>query len=107
LIYADFLRNSSGELKGVRLADHAGYSEIGTDIVCAAVSSSFFLVANTVTEVMNIEPLACRAESGEMIINVKDEDCKACEVLFKGLHLHLTELSKEYPQNLLVNMTEV
>ncbi len=107
MIYADFLRNSSGNLKGVRLADHANYSEMGTDIVCAAVTSSFFLVANTVTEILKITPLAVRAEPGEMIINVRDEDTGACKVLFEGLKLHLTELSEEYPQNLLVNITEV
>ncbi|MDO4459903.1 MAG: ribosomal-processing cysteine protease Prp [Clostridia bacterium] len=107
MIYADFLKNSVGNLKGIRLADHAGFSEMGTDIVCAAVSSSFFLVANTITDVMHLEPLALRAEPGELIINMKDEDCRACEVLFKGLYIHLKDLHEQYPQNLNVNITEV
>lgn len=49
MITASFT-SDNGRICGFRVSGHSGYSEAGSDIVCAAVSSMAFLVTNTLTE---------------------------------------------------------
>ena len=101
-----FLRRD-GHLCGFDIQGHAGAGSRGNDIVCAAVSSAAYLVANTMTEVMGI---AARIEvqDGRMALLVPQKECtSACLQMLEGLLLHLTELSKEYPKNIMVSISEV
>ncbi len=74
------------------------FAESGSDVVCAAVSSAAYMAANTVTEVIGID---AEAEVGEakmrFVLNQTNEQAVA---VLKGLELHLTELSKQYPENI-------
>lgn len=74
------------------------FAESGSDIICAAVSSAAYLAANTVTDVICAD---AEAEAGEssMLLRLKSGNEEA-EKLLKGLEIHLTELSKQYPQNI-------
>ena len=77
-------------------------AESGYDIVCAAVSSACYMAANTVTEIIGAEADAA-ATDGYMRLDIKSSREKAQDIL-DGLHLHLTELEKQYPGNIKVNV---
>jgi hypothetical protein len=79
--------------------------ESGTDIVCAFVSSACFMTANTVTDVIGLDADAT-ATDGYMRLNIKESPTKAQDIL-NGMVLHLTELSKDYPDNIKVIISEV
>ncbi len=86
------------QLKGFEISGHAMFAESGRDVVCAAVSSAAYMAANTITDVIGADAVA---EAGEasMRVELKQPDEQA-ETVLKGLELHLTELSKQYPQNI-------
>ncbi|MBQ3071934.1 MAG: ribosomal-processing cysteine protease Prp [Oscillospiraceae bacterium] len=105
MIRAEFL-TAGGVLTGFRLEGHADHGEAGTDIVCAAVSSAAYLVANTVTDVLFAEAQVAE-EDGGMILLVSKKDRAACRVLFEGLKLHLQGLEEQYPDAINVFYLEV
>ena len=72
----------------------------GQDIVCAAVSSAALMAANTITDVIGA-PAKAEAESGSMFFYLNETNEKT-EAVLRGLELHLTELSKQYPLNIKV-----
>ncbi len=70
-------------------------------IVCSAVSSAVYLVANTVTEVIG-DLADVEVQDGLMNFTVKNPT-NASYKLMDGLKLHLTELSKQYSNNITIN----
>ena len=86
------------QLAGFEIRGHADFADIGEDIVCASVSSAAFMAANTVTEIIGSDA-DVNADSGAMSLLVK-EPCERTVTVLKGLELHLTELSKQYPDNI-------
>ena len=96
MIRAVFFR--SGGLRGFELSGHAGSGIYGSDIVCAAVSSAAYMAANTVTDIIRADAKA-QAEDGAMVLTLNEPNTQA-ETVLRGLELHLTELSKQYPQHI-------
>ncbi|MBE6819625.1 MAG: ribosomal-processing cysteine protease Prp [Ruminococcaceae bacterium] len=86
------------QLKGFEISGHAMYAESGSDIVCASVSSAAYMAANTITDVIGADADAA-AGDGTMSVTLNQPNEQAQAVL-RGLELHLTELSKQYPQNI-------
>ena len=86
------------QLKGFEISGHAMFAESGKDIICAAVSSAAYMAANTITDVIDANAEAA-AEDGAMSVTLNQPDERA-ETVLKGLELHLTELSKQYPDNI-------
>ena len=91
-------------LTGFESKGHSNAADYGSDVVCAFVSSACYMAANTVTEVMGLEADA-RAEEGYMRLSIKEDPTKAQDIL-NGMKLHLTELEKDYPENIRVIITE-
>ena len=85
-------------LTGFEISGHAMYAESGSDIVCASVSSAAYMAANTITDVIGADADAA-AGDGTMSVTLNQPNEQAQAVL-RGLELHLTELSKQYPQNI-------
>ena len=50
MIVAEFLKKN-GNITGFKVSGHAGYDDIGKDIVCASVSSAVMMTANLITEI--------------------------------------------------------
>lgn len=86
--------------KGVVISGHSGYSHQGSDIVCASVSSAVYLVANTVTDIIGAEA-DIKVEDGFMELKIR-EASYGTDILIDGLRLHLTQLSEQYPQYVIV-----
>lgn len=86
------------QLNGFEISGHALFAESGKDIICAAVSSAAYMAANTVTEIIRADAKA-QAEDGTMVLTLNEPNTQA-ETVLRGLELHLTELSKQYPQHI-------
>ena len=86
------------QLKGFEISGHAMFAESGSDVVCAAVSSAAFMTANTITDIIGASAEAS-AQDGMMRVVLNQSDEQSLTVL-RGLELHLTELSKQYPENI-------
>ncbi|MBR3148794.1 MAG: ribosomal-processing cysteine protease Prp [Eubacterium sp.] len=94
---------SDGELiTGFECKGHSMSAEHGRDIVCAAVSSACLMTANTVTEIIGLDAEAA-ATDGYLRLEIKASPQSAQDIL-RGLKLHLTELSREYPDNIKVEV---
>ena len=56
------------------------------------------MAANTITDVIGAHADA-KADDGAMSLTLKEPNERA-ETVLKGLELHLTELLKQYPENI-------
>ncbi len=85
---------------GFDICGHSGYADEGSDIVCAAISASAMLTANTITEFFG-----CNADSSaygtRMTLRVSCK-CDSCDQLLRSFENELTALSGQYPENLMV-----
>ncbi|MBR2868675.1 MAG: ribosomal-processing cysteine protease Prp [Clostridia bacterium] len=90
----------NNRLHGFEIKGHSMSAPEGQDIICASVSSAALMAANTITEIIGI-PARAEAESGSMVF-YPEEVNENTEAVLRGLELHLTELSKQYPLNIKV-----
>lgn len=81
------------------LSGHSGYGEEGTDIVCSAVSSAVYMAANTITEILKLNPETA-VRNGYLRVQMNLEDARKSKAITDGLYLHLSELQCQYPNNL-------
>ena len=107
MIRIQFLTQPEGALQGFFVEGHAECGEPGQDIVCAAVSSAAYLVANTLTEICRVTPLSLRVGEGEMFFRIEPKDEPLCRDLLQGLKLHLQGLEEQYPHAIQVGYLEV
>ena len=92
-------------LIGFEAKGHSMSAPKGEDIICAFVSSACLMAANTITEVIGIEAEA-KAGEGYLKLMIKASANSAQDIL-NGLKLHLSELQKDYPENIHVIISEV
>ena len=97
----------SAPIYGFHITGHSDMNPGGPEILCAAVSSAAYMTANTVTDVMGLEPVLLN-RGGSMFLKVKtDSEAERCRDLFGGLKLHLSSLAEQYPKYLKVTYSEV
>lgn len=99
MIKVEFYSGVNG-LCGFEVQGHADSADYGEDIICSAVSSACLMVANTVTEIIGLDCDA-QAENGFLKLMILENAANAQDIL-AGLRLHLTELAKQYPENIKV-----
>ena len=84
---------------------HSGYSEAGSDIVCAAITSAIRLVDATVNTVMGL-CASVKVNEADASISLRLPGGLAptaestCQNLLTGLMVYLAELHDEYPDNI-------
>ncbi|NLA72490.1 MAG: ribosomal-processing cysteine protease Prp [Clostridiales bacterium] len=105
MITATFFTYSDA-LIGFRIGGHAYFSESGTDIICAAVSSAAYMAANTITDIEGINA-NIKEKDDFMELVVPKSDTEKAKTVLSGLKLHLTQLSKQYPKNIEITYMEV
>ena len=93
MIKVSFLKKD-GSIIGFELCGHSGFAQEGADIICSAVSSAAYMVANTVTEILN-EDAAVEVDDGYMKL-IAPKVTEHNQVLFKGMALHLNALAQQY-----------
>jgi len=99
MIKIEFYSGING-LCGFEASGHSGNGEYGEDVLCAFVSSACLMTANTVTEVLGLDTDA-QSDDGYLKLMILENSSSAQDVL-NGLKLHMTELEKEYPENIKV-----
>ena len=99
--------SSNDRLTGFHITGHSGYSEAGFDVVCAAVSSAAYMTANTVTDVIGLDP-EIAVDDGDMLLKFRTmSDANRAADLTDGFRLHIEGLREQYPDYLTVTITEV
>ena len=108
MIKAEIYISEKGDIEGFNISGHAGFSESGTDVVCAAVSSAAYMVGNTLTEVLNADAhIVVNEKIGVMRLMVSSKDVLRCSDIMKGFKIHLILLEEMYPKNIKVDYVEV
>ena len=91
---------AKGLLEGFSLRGH-GTSDEDDEfgrIVCSAVSSAVYMAANTLTEIVGADA-AINDDGDEFYFRISSK-LPESQVVLKGFQLHITELCREYPQNI-------
>ncbi len=99
MIRFKFVRSGKSTV-GFECSGHAGFAQAGQDIVCAAVSSSAYLAANTITDSFNVKAKA-QVDDGYMLFELLEESPEAHKVL-DGLEAHIRSLAQDYPRSIKV-----
>lgn len=108
MLKVEFFVSDVGDIKGFDISGHSGYDESGKDIVCAAVSSAAYMVANTIADVIGAQvDVTVEDDIGHMKFLVYDKYLSDCGYIFKGFKNHLLMLEEMYPDNIKVFYKEV
>lgn len=91
---------------GFNVSGHSGYSDEGSDIVCAAVSSAVIMAANTITEVQHINAEVTDSD-GFVNLNLSETEAEKAQDVLQGLRLHLNALSEQYSKYIKLKISEV
>ncbi|MCD7733243.1 MAG: ribosomal-processing cysteine protease Prp [Oscillospiraceae bacterium] len=104
MITALFKVTGQGSYKGFSVSGHSGYSEAGSDIVCAAVSSAVMLTVNSCIDGFNVDAVPeVYDDTVRFAVNEKSLDA---DRLIGALKEHLEAMSEEYPENVAVTIEE-
>ncbi len=95
---------SGGRICKLVVSGHSGYAEEGSDIVCAAVSSSVNLAASV---------LECAGENFSMNVGKRTAtvilevtDTELCGTVMEALAKELSAIAADYPDNVKVTVAE-
>lgn len=91
-----------GVLCGFRISGHSGYAEAGGDIVCAAVSAMAMLTVNMLADAFGLKCGLKEDAAGVEISFRLEEPLELGGKVLSAFRNELLNLSKEYPQNILV-----
>lgn len=103
MVQAVFYRKN-GKFVGFRISGHTGYSERGSDIVCAAVSSAVQLSVNLLYEFKTAPKVCTGGDSVEC--RVGGENDTAARILKQLMH-HFELIIEDYPKTIKINISEV
>ena len=91
---------------GFEISGHSDFSEQGSDIVCAAVSSAAYMTANTLTEIQEL-PCEITERDGFMQLDLSKEAAEQAQVVLNGFLLHLNALCEGYAGFIDLKISEV
>ena len=92
-------------ITGFDTSGHSGYGEAGTDIVCAAVTSTVRLVECVLNDVMGL-CASVKVNERTALISLRIPGSlgqtaeNTCQTLLTGMMVYLTELHGEYPDHI-------
>lgn len=107
MIQAEFYVQDDGRITGFSVSGHAMFAESGEDIVCAAVSSAAYMTANTITEILSIEPQLLLDEGCMCVLLREPGEIDRAQDILQGFRLHVTQLATDYPNHIAVNLRGV
>ena len=82
----------------ITIKGHSGYSEVGTDIVCASVSS---ISITTVNALLSIDEDCIIYEENDGYLNIKiNKHNEVIDKLIDNMITLLKELEKQYKKNI-------
>ncbi len=93
--------DAASHFTGFSIKGHSGYSEAGSDIVCAGISALALTCDNALCRLVGIEPIERGGEDGFMEVLLPDKLTDAqmhdAQLLMNALHLGLESIAQEYP----------
>lgn len=89
------------EITSFEIKGHSGYSDEGTDIVCAAISSTVWMTVNALENVLRLDVNYSQSEAN-VFLEVSDKDIGKAQVLIEAFRQFLCNLSVEYEKYLTV-----
>lgn len=91
-----------GLIDGFKIIGHSSFSSDDEEgrLVCSAVSSVAFFVANTVTDVVGADA-AVNVNDGEMYLKINSR-LSECQTVLKGMILHMRDLASQYDNRIRV-----
>lgn len=107
MVNINFFITDKGKLLGFEIYGHAQRNEIGKDIVCAAISSAAYMTANTISDVIKVDADISVFDFGSMSLKINENQSNSCQDILLGFKLHMIALEEQYPENIIVNYTEV
>ncbi|MBP1744316.1 MAG: hypothetical protein H6Q58_1294 [Firmicutes bacterium] len=103
------LTRDSGKLISYRASGHAGSVDEGYDMVCSAISASSIMIANGITDVLNLEP-SITVDDGFLHIDLRNlapGEVEKCQVLMETLLLGVKSIEQNYGKYIIVKVKEV
>lgn len=97
-----FKRN--GKYESVSVSGHSGYAESGSDIVCAAVSSSVNLAQRILDN--SSSPYDVSADEKAAIVTIKVTDDAVSQTVLRSLEDELRLIAQDYPKYLKVALAD-
>lgn len=84
----------------IRVVGHAGLSNPGTDIVCAAVSVLSENLGNSIQQILGLNPMI-RSSEGYYSLKINDKDAQRdTELLFASFVLGIRSLQTMHPDRI-------
>ena len=87
-------------ITGFSISGHSGYSEAGTDIVCAAISATVAMAETTINEVCGAKAKVRVKEDQARITLMLPTSCdeeESVQAVLAGMMLYLCSLRDDYP----------
>ena len=93
---------------GFRVSGHAGFAEVGSDIVCSAVSSSVRMCCNGLVEIAKVEvEISVSEDVISLEVDLKVAEDLVVQVFLKALEFEISLISRDYGKNVVLIKTEV
>ena len=86
---------TDGKITQFTVEGHSFFSESGTDIVCASVSSVVWLTINGI-EKQNLARLTYEERDGFVNCIIADKKGNGADILLNSMVMFITELSSQY-----------
>ena len=99
-----FLKNDL--IVGFSFKGHAGAGKYGEDIVCSAISSVCYLVANVITDEYGLDADIVEKD-GFFSLRIKSADAMKCREILNGLLSHIKQINEQYTKYTNVTISEV
>lgn len=97
---------SKENYKGFKISGHSGYSNEGSDIVCASVSSVSNMTVNLICEVFDIDSSFQAENDAELEFEIS-KPCEISDKIIEAFILQLEIILEQYPDFIKVSVTEV
>lgn len=91
MITAKF-KKKNNQVYWYQVTGHAGYADLGTDIVCAGVSALYITVTNTLLSFGR----TFERDKGYFVLDATDADNACLKVLYDGI----CSIAEQYPDNI-------
>ena len=103
--------SAQGRLDGLAVEGHSGYADEGSDIVCAAISSTVGMCECIFNEVLGLSAdLKMRPDEAGLTLRLpgglSHQTEHTCQTLLTGLLVYLQNLSGDYPDYLVVRLDD-
>ena len=96
-------------VKGI-MSGHTDYAEVGSDIVCASISSVIYMALGGIENVLNTQ-FGYEVADGyvEFVLpcDLNDDKIKEINILLDSMYLFLKDIESQYPGNVKITELEV